>query len=113
MKLYGTKDGNILNLYTACNCDSSGSMELVCNEETGQCPCESNVAVGGENSTQGTPADLTCSYCKKVEQSFSCPTHNDFTSGHFQLLKVAILLKMYIFLLHHFLSTGFLWIANG
>jgi len=49
---------------TACQCAEGGSINLVCDYETGQCPCHTNVAIVDEMNTLGVDNDKQCRACK-------------------------------------------------
>ncbi|XP_019643140.1 PREDICTED: laminin subunit gamma-1-like [Branchiostoma belcheri] len=49
---------------SACNCSDLGSVHLVCDLETGQCPCHPGVANVSMPSARNLTADLQCRSCQ-------------------------------------------------
>ncbi|XP_041369322.1 laminin subunit alpha-3-like [Gigantopelta aegis] len=46
-----------------CSCDAGGSKNGDCNKQTGQCDCRQNVAMFGQNNTNGMLNDRHCTAC--------------------------------------------------
>ena len=53
-----------------CNCNHLGSVNLVCDYRTGQCPCHSNVATAGQLNTKNLENDNQCQACRKEHFGF-------------------------------------------
>ncbi|XP_066294639.1 laminin subunit gamma-1-like [Branchiostoma lanceolatum] len=49
---------------SACNCSDLGSVHLVCDLETGQCPCHPGVSGASMLSARNLTADLQCRSCQ-------------------------------------------------
>ena len=63
----------VFSISLACDCDSTGSLSLACDFNTGQCPCKDGVALRGQRNSNDAVSDRRCQSC--------LANYYDFNSG--------------------------------
>ena len=57
--------------FTACNCNDDGSRDVACDDNTGKCPCKSNII--GDKCEFCSPGFFGFPSCRRIQQCFDLP----------------------------------------